>query len=67
MMRKEQEELMRFDPHFAFDFANSTVVYRARRPFHPARLWEMIKNVFVVIQVGRAITSQYFCFPARAI
>ena len=26
------------------------VVYRARRPFHPARFWETIKEVFVVIQ-----------------
>lgn len=28
----------------------ASFVYRARRPFHPKRLWQMIRKVFVVIQ-----------------
>jgi len=32
------------------EYGIGTLIYRARRPFAPARLWEMIRSVFVVIQ-----------------
>ncbi|KAH9469438.1 hypothetical protein Pst134EA_006728 [Puccinia striiformis f. sp. tritici] len=32
------------------EYGVGTFVYRARRPFAPKRLWETIRNVFVVIQ-----------------
>ncbi|MBW0477775.1 hypothetical protein O181_017490 [Austropuccinia psidii MF-1] len=32
------------------EYGVGTFVYRARRPFSPKRLWETIRNVFVVIQ-----------------
>lgn len=32
------------------EYGVGTFVYRQRRPFHPRRLWDCIRNVFVVIQ-----------------
>ncbi|KAH8193887.1 hypothetical protein TruAng_011942 [Truncatella angustata] len=32
------------------EYGIGTFIYRARRPFHPERLWNTIKDVFIVIQ-----------------
>ncbi|OTB14937.1 hypothetical protein K445DRAFT_318311 [Daldinia sp. EC12] len=40
------------------EYGIGTFVYRARRPFHPERLWDMIKNVFVVIQTEYQIEGE---------
>lgn len=40
------------------EYGIGTFVYRAHRPFHPARLWDMIKSVFVVIQTEYQIEGE---------
>ncbi|CAO1635335.1 unnamed protein product [Parajaminaea phylloscopi] len=32
------------------EYGVGTFVFRARKPFHPKRLWDTVRNVFVVIQ-----------------
>ncbi|KAI1136307.1 putative cobalamin synthesis protein [Hypoxylon sp. FL0543] len=40
------------------EYGIGTFVYRARRPFSPARLWDMIKSVFVVIQMEYQVEGE---------
>lgn len=32
------------------EYGVSSCVFRSRKPFHPHRLWELIENIFVVVQ-----------------
>ncbi|KAL1857640.1 hypothetical protein VTK73DRAFT_8022 [Phialemonium thermophilum] len=40
------------------EYGIGTFIYRARRPFHPERLWNTIKSVFVVIQTEYQVDGE---------